>query len=176
MNKKALQLSVTFIVWLILALVVFGMGMTLFRQFFTEAENIKQNLDEETRKELQQIMMASSEEVIIYPTHLTVLRGKSGVFGVGILNIKTTENFEIKPEFNQLCYNREGGTMPCDADDIQVIDTIQRKIKGNSRETIEIPFRVNNKVSSGKYAIQVNVTRVGELSPISTNLIYITVP
>ena len=75
-----MELSINFIVMLILALVVFGMGLTLFRKFFIQAEEIQENLDQQTEAELKQIMMSSPDQVVIYPTKITVKKGRGGVW------------------------------------------------------------------------------------------------
>jgi hypothetical protein len=191
-NKKGLQLSINFIVWLIIALVVFGMGVTLFGKFFIEAENIKENLDIQTQKELQARMMSSPEPVVVYPTQLTIRRGKSDVFGVGILNLKANNNFEVRTYFGTdpahtdgpLCYKKDGSRMvPPDCVDgiIRVLsktDFIKRTIEQNEREIIDVPVRVENGVSAGKYGVKVVVVNNPGASEviISKNLVYINVP
>jgi hypothetical protein len=177
-NKKAIELSINFVVLLIIALVVFGMGLTLFRKFFVQAEAIQENLDEQTRKELQQRMMNSLEQVVIYPTQMTIKKGRGDVFGVGILNIgNDADLFYIEADFstNPLCYNRDGESMACDAGDISVIETISRTIKSNERQIIDVPVRVSDNAASGKYAVKVEV-RNDDSSFSKTNLVYINVP
>lgn len=182
-NRKAMELSVNFVVMLIIALVIFGMGLVLFKRFFVEAENIKQDLDEQTRRELTDRMMSSSEQVIIYPTQLKVNKGKGDVFGVGILNTGTAldNNFEIDSKF-QKGYDIEGREMTsipgnCFVNPIEcpvsVMSLLERTIEPNKREVISIPFRVKSGVDSGKYSILVEVRQSG--SSISKNLVYIEV-
>ena len=109
LNKKGIELSINFIVMLIIALVVFGMGIKLFTMFFAEAENIKDDLDEQTKKELQAKMMSSPDQVVVYPTSLTIQKGKADIIGVGILNIGTG-TFTLTSVF-QNCYDRDGEAM-----------------------------------------------------------------
>jgi len=171
-----MELSINFIVMLIIALAVFGMGLTLFRKFFIQAEDIQENLDLQTEEELKQIMMSSPDQVVIYPTKLTVRKGKGGVFGIGVLNIGAADNvFTISTTFdNSSCYNKDGTKMECDGTEIKVVPQINRTIKSNERQIIEVPVRTNNQISSGKYAVKVVVTQGA--NPLSINLIYIEVP
>jgi hypothetical protein len=174
-NKKAMELSINFIVMLIIALVVFGMGLILFRQFFTSAEEIRQNLDDQTRKELEAKMMSSSEEVVVYPTQFTVKKGRGDVIGVGILNIQNIpQTFTISAVFQQ-GYNREGDSLDisCTTDPtqcpIQVKSSIARTVQPNKREVFDVPFKVSNSIASAKYSVLIEVGS-------AKNLVYIDVP
>ena len=174
MNKKAIELSINFIVILVIALVMFGMGLTLFRKFFVEADVIKQNLDDQTKKEIQQIMMSSAEQVIVYPSQLTIRRGKSDVLGVGVLNInENTTSFGITPYWDGTsCYDNDGSQMSCNETDIKVPGTITRYIESNERVIIGLPLRVDSGAQKGKYAVQIQVN--GDGTSI-TKLVYINV-
>ena len=175
MNKKAIELSINFIVILVIALVMFGMGLTLFRKFFVEADVIKQNLDDQTKKEIQQIMMSSAEQVIVYPSQLTIRRGKSDVVGVGVLNInENTTAFDIIPDWDGTsCYDIDGSQMSgCNVSNIKVPGTITRYIESNERVIIELPLRVDSSAQKGKYAVQIQVSGGGTSI---TKLVYINV-
>ena len=92
------------------------------------------------------------------------------------MNIGTADNvFTIDTTFdNSSCYNKDGTKMMCDGTEIKVVPSINRTIKSNERQIIEMPVRANNKISSGKYAVRVVVTQ--DTNPLSINLIYINVP
>lgn len=176
MNKKGIELSVNFVVMLIIAMTIFGMGLVLFGKFFGEAENIRENLDEQTKRELQQQMINSPEQVVIYPTQMTIEKGKGSVFGVGILNIDETDDFTITTTFDGTsCYDRKGEKFECEENNIRVVETITREIAGNKREIMDVPVRVDRAVSIGKYAVKVEVSDSGG-TVLSTNLVYINVP
>lgn len=170
-NKKGIELSVNFVVGLILAMALFGVGLTIFGKFFFQAEEMKSNLNIQTRKELEQIMMSSSEQVIIYPSKLTIPKGNSDIFGVGVLNIgQSTITFTIGTQLIN-CYDRGGNTISCDLDAITSIQQLKsRTLEPNKREIVEIPVRVKQDTGSGKYALEVTV------SGISNHIVYIDVP
>ena len=182
-NKKGIELSINFIVMLIIALVVFGMGLMLFKKFFVSAEGIKEDLDDQTRKELQAKMMSSPEQVVIYPTSLTIKKGRGDVIGVGVLNIGGDTTFTITPKFEK-GYNRDGELIQgisCDPNNpdtcpIQVPAPLDRTVQLNKREIFSVPLRVNNNVASGKYSVSIKVEQTGKSAPISTNLVYVTIP
>jgi len=176
MNKKGIELSINFIVMLIIAIAVFGMGLMLFRQFFIQAEDIKQNLDEQTKAELTQKMMSSSEQVIVYPTQLTIKKNSGDVVGVGILNIGTNTDFDIYSSYIG-CYDREGQLNPsCQDTDLGLIALRpDLNVDQNKREIFDVPVRVKSSALTAKYAIKVEVK--DELNAlIGTSIVYITVP
>jgi len=175
MNKKAIELSVNFLVMLIIALAVFGMGLMLFKQFFSQAENIKQNLDEQTKAELTQKMMSSSEQLIVYPTQMTIPRGSSDVFGVGILNIGTGTDFNISTTYSG-CYNNQGDSITCAATSLALYSGDKSVTVGlNKREIFNSPVRVSSGAASAKYAITVEVIDPDGGS-LGKSIVYITVP
>ena len=182
MNKKAVELSINFVVMLIIAIVVFGMGIVLFTKFFQQAEDIKTNLDEQTRKELESKMMSSSEEVIVYPTSLTIRKGKADVIGVGILNIRGNEVFTLESEY-QACYDRDGeleSNCGPSATPDQPLGLLQEprtiNVAMNKREIASVPIKVLSGSASAKYSVLITVRYDGETEPVSTNLVYINVP
>ena len=184
MNKKGIELSINFLVMLIIALVVFGMGIVLFTRFFQEAENIKTNLDEQTRRELEAKMMSSSEQIVIYPTSLTIRKGKADIVGVGILNLDDSGDFTIKTEYKN-CYDREGNSIDDNCillnelneeyPPLGFIETRDKiKIDTNKRDIISVPLKVLTGAASAKYSLLITVKQ--EDTEISKNLIYVTVP
>jgi hypothetical protein len=175
-SKKGLELSINFIVMLIIALVVFGMGIKLFTMFFIEAENIKQDLDDQTKKELQAKMMSSPDQVVIYPTSLTIQKGKANLVGVGILNIGGGSTYFTLNSTYQNCYDRDGTPMTsvnCGSH-IGLIEERNITILLNTREVTSVPVRVDRQAASGKYSILITVTQ--DETEIGKNLVYINVP
>jgi Na+-transporting methylmalonyl-CoA/oxaloacetate decarboxylase gamma subunit len=170
MNKRGISLSINFIVLLILALVVFGMGLILFSKIYGGLKNIHEGIDEETRKEMQKICESTPEQVCIYPTSLNILKGKSKVIGVGILNIDGSESFSIHSTL-QNCYSKEEEIICSN----QVILKEQRdvNVKLNKRTTFGIPARVDRSATPGTYSILVEIKQDG--NSLSKHLVYIEV-
>lgn len=171
-NKKGIELSINFVVMLVIALAVFGMGLILFTQFFSVANEIKENLDEQTRQELTQKMMSSSEQVIVYPTLITLQKGHTDVIGVGILNIGGTTEFQINTNYSG-CYDSSGTDHNCVTTLIGFPASRTVKVGLNKREIFSIPVRVDSNAGSYKYAIYIKVIQGG--IPVGTNLVYINV-
>lgn len=94
MKKGALGLSIETLVIIIISLVILSSGITLLYQFISGAEEIKAQLDQKTQDELERLLVSQGKNVAL-PLHVaTIQRGKSHVFGIGILN-----TFDAAEEF-----------------------------------------------------------------------------
>ncbi len=99
MDKKAtIGLSVETLVVVIISLVVLAGGVTLLYKFIGGAEDTKALLDEKTNAELERLLVDEGKEVALPKNVATVERGKTHVFGIGILNVGTENSFKIEVE------------------------------------------------------------------------------
>lgn len=83
-NKKGIELSVNFIVMLILAIAVFAGGLMFATKFFTKAESMRQNLDSETERQIEKLLDSGSPVVLPISTR-EIFRNKYDTFGLGVL-------------------------------------------------------------------------------------------
>ncbi len=97
MNKKAaVSLPINLMVVIIISLVILGLGVTLLYQFMGEAVRIKADLDDKTAEELERLLVDQGQKVAL-PLHTAYLNpGENHVFGIGILNIKSADDFTIE--------------------------------------------------------------------------------
>jgi len=86
-NKKAMELSINFIVMLIIAMALFSFGIWFAYKFFGGAEKMRTELDEQTQTQIENLLMQSNERVIIPFNSKTLDKSNSAIFGVGILNM-----------------------------------------------------------------------------------------
>ena len=109
MNKKAaFQLSVNFLVIMIISIVVFASSIYLINKFFTQAETIKLTYDERTEKEIERLLDDGSRIAIPFDKK-TISNGEFETFGIGILNVLNTgasNNFDITISFNEAFDNK----------------------------------------------------------------------
>ncbi len=167
-NKKGLELSVNFLVILIIAIVVFGFGLAFVSKFFAGAKEMKAQLDSETQKRIE-YLLNTGEQLVMPVNTKTIQSGKNAVFGIGILNIlgnKTTfminlrctlmldKNDNAKPdsELTKYCKGVEmsRGWLFSDS----VIETVEN----NEQKIIPILISVPQGTPSGKYVFTVTVT------------------
>jgi len=105
LNKKAaLELSLSFIVIIIISLVVFAGSMMIVRKIFFGAEEVKVMLDEQTEEEIRGLL--SSGEIVAVPiAQRTIQVGKQDVFWIAIANALTeTKNFRVVVGFDEGYY------------------------------------------------------------------------
>lgn len=99
MNKRAIELSVNFIVIFILAMVMFGVGLYIMRQVFGEAVDMKEKIDESTRQQIENMLSQGTAKVIIPFQSIKVKAGKNDIVGIGIRNdLASAKNFYISTQ------------------------------------------------------------------------------
>jgi hypothetical protein len=104
MRKKAsFQLSVNFIVIIIICLVIFIFSMFFIRRFFSHAEDLKLIWDERTESEIERILDDGSRVAIPFDKK-TIVAGEYNKFGIGILNVLDKwdkRTFRVTINFNK---------------------------------------------------------------------------
>ena len=85
-NKKAFQLSVTFLVMIIITIVIFSFSLYLIKQFFTATGEIEKQISGDIQKEIERRLRESGEKVAIPINQGEINIGDSKAFGLGIMN------------------------------------------------------------------------------------------
>lgn len=98
--KRAMMLSMTFLVILIITVVIFGGSMYFTRKFFAVAEELKASIDVQTEAQIKALL--DEGHLIAMPINLiTIHRGDHANYGIGILNVVGHQSdFVISIEFN----------------------------------------------------------------------------
>lgn len=160
LNKRGIALTVNFIVILIIAIVVLGFGIFFARSLFTGAEDIRENLDEQTRIEIEQLLNDGSRVAIPF-TQQETSKNKPAYFGIGILNILPGEQqFTIrvehgpgyridKSEICDPCTNMMG-VLPS----VEITYTIEP----NKQQKHLLAIMPNDRAERGTYVFNVRVT------------------
>lgn len=161
MDKKGLELSINFMVMLILTLVVF-VGITFIAKNIVDSTyKVKAELDKETEQRLVDLITSGSDEVVIAFYQKEVKISKTENFGVGILNNLGSEmSFRL---------NVTGGiAVKSDGTEIESDDWDKSwkyvylsdigTLKNNDYTTVPILIRVgNDAVRGATYVINVKV-------------------
>lgn len=96
-NKKAVELSINFLVIVIISLVMLSTGLLIVRQYFGTAEEIQRQLDEQTVEKIENLL--DEGDVIAIPLKRKIVgAGEQEIFGMGVMNIneqQTTFDIEI---------------------------------------------------------------------------------
>ncbi len=83
-------MSVNFLVIIILSIAMFGFGIYFTKQIFTKSNEMSLKIDQDTNQKMEELLNDGSRVVIAFQTK-TIRRGSLGVFGIGVLNMNTTD-------------------------------------------------------------------------------------
>lgn len=150
MNKKGIQLSINFLVVMILSLVLFGSGMFIFSKIMSEGAKIQQDLDSQTLSQLDALMDDGS--LIVFPRErITINRGDAGTLPLGILNELSEGSFHI--ELSASGSNPSGDFELSDIGVLADYDGIETNEKIHALIIISVP----KNAAKGQYAFNVDV-------------------
>ena len=95
-NKKAaIELSLNFIVILIISIVIFGFGIKFISDLSSSAKDITAITTSELDDRISNLICEGSERVCVGKDRKTIKRTNFDVFGLKIVNILDTQNFDI---------------------------------------------------------------------------------
>ena len=165
MKKGAIQLSVNFVVVLIIAVIVFGMGLTFAYKLLSTASDIEKSFDADTNAQIE-AMLNSGEAVAIPINRAYLKKGKAHVFGMGVSNRgfgSGITTFDVQTTFS--AYFRTDGVKENKDVSNFYDDTPQsHEIENNQNKKIPIPIHVKENLGGGQptpfgtYVFNVNVT------------------
>ncbi|MBW2984232.1 hypothetical protein KY361_03900 [Candidatus Woesearchaeota archaeon] len=87
MNKKGIELSVNFLVTIILAITIFVFGIMFARNLLGGAEDITRMSEEDLDAKMDDLMCPGDERVCFGVRTKTAKRGELVIFGIRILNV-----------------------------------------------------------------------------------------
>ncbi|RMF55464.1 hypothetical protein D6745_02080 [Candidatus Woesearchaeota archaeon] len=177
MRKAAIQLSVNFVVVLIIAVIVFGLGLTFAYRLLSTASDIEEGFDADTNAQIE-AMLNSGEAVAIPINRAYLKKGKAHVFGLGISNKGLgpgVTTFDV--QVTQSAYfNLDGVKESKDFSNFFESTPQSYDIVNNEHKKVPIPIRVQNELADssptpfGTYVFNVNVsvngTQYGSLQKI----------
>lgn len=163
MRKRGIQLSVNFIVILIIALAVFSFGIKMMYDLMYKAEEIRQDVDENTEREIE-AALAGGEIVSLPINHKESDVGESATFGLGIFNIEETQDFTIEMDFESAYNQKTKAPISVNGQEWILADYGPYTIAKNEQKIIALPIRIPKNVESGKtppgvYSFNVRVKR-----------------
>ena len=154
-NKRAMELSINFLVVMILGIAMLTMGVVFVRKMFTGASEMKDKLDKQTEGELEKLM-TSGERVALPYTKKEVKGGKTVIFGLGILNVNDPSGTGQSVFNIDVDCNSKVGESTCLSNPPTIINIPTVTIKNNEDEKIPIAIKGGD---TGTYIIDVKVCR-----------------
>src|SRR3989344_5094068 len=182
MNKKAIELSINFLVIIIISLAVFGMGILFVNKIFFAAGKKITEMDQQTKEELARLLDDGSKVAMPF-FQKTVIHGNTATFGIGILNTLepskfsagNTNEFKVIVKFDE-AFDKDDNTITPVSDpdgDYRVpndngwlaYDHDEHEIKMNDQGTYTIAISSPRDAQAGVYIFNVAVCYNVAISP-----------
>tara|TARA_Y100000310_G_scaffold191612_1_gene191556 strand:+ start:1190 stop:1708 length:519 start_codon:yes stop_codon:yes gene_type:complete len=171
--KKGIELSLSFLVTVIIAITIFMFGIKFIYDLTSQATELEGLTTEELDKRIGELLCESTQRVCIGLNKKEIRRGKLDVFGIKIINIDSEKNFEIST--NVVGYTLNNNPISTDPDVLNKIDLKYRTtvfLGRNAEETIGLGVEVMKDAKAGTYILDVIITPYDDV----LNKIYIEVP
>lgn len=174
MNKKAFELSINFLVVVIIAIVMLALGMKLITDFFGKATEIHAIIDEGTKAEINE-MLSRGEQVAVPFNLKQIRRGEDDTFGIGVLNTaKTPLDFQPTISFDEAFAEDDSQITDVNEADWLLYDSESFSLGPSEDKQIPVLVKVPETADSGTYIFNVRVLQNGNTYG-STNKIRVVV-
>jgi hypothetical protein len=161
-NKRGIELSINFIVMLILAIATFAGGLVFLSKFFGKAEAMRGTLDAQTERQIEKLLDSGSP-VVLPISSKEIFRSKFDTFAVGVM-AKYEGKYTIKingcsgyTKNNEEIRCLMGGT----GFQIQPGLTQELNLKKNQKGKALIGITVPKDAAKGTYIFNIEVTFTG---------------
>lgn len=186
-HKKGIELSVNFLVMLIIALAVFIFGIYLATKIFGQATDISEMSQAEIDKRFEDLFCPGYQELCLSKTRLTIDIGKTELVGANVQNVLKEgdpSNLKILMELTKYI---DKDNVP-HTSDLPGPDKIAYRPDANTGVSFTLEPRENRRVGmaiqvnpgtpAGTYIFDVKVVKNTETNTQygSTQKIYVTVP
>ncbi|MFH1850137.1 MAG: hypothetical protein ABH879_08225 [archaeon] len=163
-NKKGLELSINFLVVLILTIVVLGFGIFFVRKLMGGAEEIRTSLDDQTMARIEALLNDGSRVAIPFVKKETS-PGKPAIFGVGILNVVGDDRFRTEAKFSaayrddksKICKSGSTGGCGSDPDGWILMDKSEKLIINNENAKYVVAITPPGGTPKGTYIFDIKV-------------------
>ncbi|MBN4049178.1 hypothetical protein JYT91_01025 [archaeon AH-315-M20] len=174
--KKGIELSLNFIVTIIIALTIFVFGVRFIYNFASEATELEDLTTAELDNRIGELLCESTDRVCIGIDKKTIPRGKFGVFGVKIINIQQTQIFEIivgRPDPGG--YTQDNTLITGDGLDWKPKEPRELTIERNEEKEVGFGISVPRDAKPGIYIFDIKV-QSSDASYDTLHKIYVEVP
>lgn len=168
-NEKAFQLSLNIFVTVIISLAILIFGMKFVYDLATEASNLEGLSTDQIDKRVENLLCDSTDRICIGANRKVIPKGNFDVFGVKILNILDSQNFDLNVQVTKLIKDDQEITENLDRIRLKHRNSIF--IEKNQDVDIGLGVEVSKDALSGTYIIDVKVLQYDELQKV-----YVEVP
>lgn len=176
LNKKAIELSINFIVILIISIVIFGFGIIFIARLSSQATELEKMTAQDLDSKIGKIVCEGSERVCISSDRKTIKRADIGFFGLKITNVleppagKDGEYFEIGifPPPDSLGFKKDKSPIPITEPNLLINPTIRTVfIVQNEEQEIGFGVKVPPEAVSGTYILNLEIKTQADGKPYS---------
>ncbi len=185
-KKAAIELSLNFIVVLVLSIIIFGFGVTFISRLSSQAIDIKDMTMGELDGRIGKLVCEGSDRVCIGIDRKTIQRTEFGVFGLNIVNIldppqgETQVIFEIKVSpSSPMGYKKDKQLIqPSGSFKGLVVNPVAREIvmEKNEERTISIGIQAPSNAILGTYIFNVEIKTADGKPYSNVQKLYVDVP
>ena len=178
-NKKAIELSMNFIVILILSIVIFGFGIVFISKLSSQANELQELTISDLDERIGELVCEGSDRVCIGIDRKIIKRKEFKVFGIKILNIIDSQSFDttIEPS-SPIGYKKD--KTPIESGPFLTINPNQRSdyIEKNEEKNIGIGIQVPPNAVSGTYIFNVKIQQTTQAGKqyVPIQKLYVDVP
>lgn len=113
MNKKSVELSINFLVIVVISLTVLGFGIKFIYDLYGGAVEMRDLSLEDIDKQIENLMCEGTESVCISKDSQTIRRGDLGIFGIKIINLAgNSADFSVTATPKKLIKKGGGEDLP----------------------------------------------------------------
>lgn len=182
-NRKGVELSINFLVIMIISLIVFGFGIYFINRLSSQATDIADITFGELDQRIGELICEGSAKVCIGIERQVIRKGKLGVFGLKILNIEDTQQFEVTVlPSNPMGYDSKNKPIQGTGSFTGLLVTPPTyatgravSIERNEEESIGIGVQVPKDAPPGTYIFNVDIKDVAGTVYSKTQKIYVDV-
>lgn len=175
-NRNAIELSLNFIIILILSIIIFGFGVRFISKLSSQAIELQDVTTAELDERIGNLVCEGSDRVCIGIDRKTIRRTKFDVFGLKIINILDSQNFDIivsRPTPSGYTKTKQG--IPSD----NLIWNPKARsvfIEKNEEKNLGIGIQVPANAVSGTYIFDVKIQTADSKPYSATQKLYVDVP
>ena len=161
MKRGAIQLSMNFLVTIIIALALLALGIVLLRQFVSVTVETHNELNERTQDRISELLNQGQQIVIPFSSQ-TLRRGDSYIFGIGVMNIMDESAFEVTAGLSGAFHPddtplSQAELSEADPSSWPRVDSAQFTLKKNEAQSKTLFIKVPTTAPSGTYIFNVMV-------------------
>lgn len=176
LDKKAIELSLNFIVIIIISIILFGFGIKFISDLSSQATELQELTVGELDERIGNLVCEGSDRVCIGIDRKIIKRTKFDIFGLKIMNILDDQSFDIiisRPTPSGYKKNNE----EIQSDSL-LWNPKERSVFIEKNEEIDlgIGVEVPANITSGTYIFDINILTADGTPYSSTQKFYVDVP